>query len=186
MRNLVIMLISVCFAVCLYPSLGQAQHQGPGLSKQAGHLKKSDYKQQFRNRHNFKQLLKSLKGDLALTAEQKSELKSLRYEFKKSQIDQQAELKKAKLELKYLKRDEAVSKEAVLGAIDELARAKAGLEKLKYLHRQSVRSVFTEKQLLELKELKSNRNHEKRIMWRQGAGHKIMKRRHMPAGHRGI
>jgi len=186
MRNLVIMLISVSFAVCLYPSLGQAQHHGPGLSKQVGHLKKSDQKQQFRNQHNFMQLLKSLKGDLALTAEQKSELKKLRYEFKKSQIDRQADVKKANLELKYLKRDEAGSKEAVLGAIDDLAQAKAELEKLQYLHRQSIRSVFTEKQLIELKELKSKRSHEMRIMQRQGVRHNKMKRRHMPGGHMGI
>ncbi|MCH9024248.1 MAG: hypothetical protein IH931_02860 [candidate division Zixibacteria bacterium] len=186
MRNLVIMLISVCFAVCLYPSLAEARHRGPGLSKQIGHLKKFYQKQQFRNRHNFKRLLKSLKGDLALTAEQKSELKILRYEFKKTQIDQQAELKKAKLELRYLKRDGAGSKEAVLGAIDDLARAKAELEKLKYLQRQSIRSVFTEKQLIELKELKSKRSHEMRIMKRQGIRHNKMNRRHMPSGHMGI
>ena len=186
MRNLVIMLVSVCFAVCLYPSMAEAQHHGPGMSKQVGNLKKLHQKRQFRNEHSFKQMLKSLKGELALTAEQKSELKNLRYEFKKSQIDQQADVQKANLELRHLKRDEAVSKEAVLGAIDDLARAKAELEKLKYLHRQSTRSVFTEKQLIELKELKSKRNHEMRIMRRQGPGHKIMKRRHMPAGHRGI
>ncbi len=186
MRNQVIMLISVCFAVCLYPSLGQAQHYGSGWRKQAGHLKKSDQKQQFRNQHNFRQLLKSLNGDLALTAEQKSELKSLRYVFKKSQIDQQADVKKAKLELKYFKKDEAVSQEAVLGAIDDLAQAKAELEKLRYLYRQSLRSVLTEKQLIELKELKSKRNHEMRIMQRQGVRHNKMKRRHMPGGHMGI
>ena len=80
MRSLVIMLISVCFAVCLYPGLGQAQNRGPGWSKQTGHLKKSDNKQQFRNQHNLMKLLKSLKGDLALTVKQKSELKKLRYE----------------------------------------------------------------------------------------------------------
>ena len=186
MRNQVIMLISVCFAVCLYPSLGQAQHYGSGWRKQAGHLKKSDQRQQFRNQHNFKQLLKSLKGDLALTAEQKSELKSLRYEFKKTQIDQQADVKKAKLELRYLKRDEAVSKEAVLGAIDDLAQAKAELEKLQYLYRQSFRTVLTEKQLIELKALKSKRSHEMRNMRRQGVRHDKMKRRHMPGGHMGI
>lgn len=186
MRNLVIMLISVCFAVCLYPSLAEAQHHGRGLSKQVGHLKKSDQKQQFRNQYNFMQVLKSLKGDLALTVKQKSELKSLRYEFKKSQIDRQADVKKANLELKYLKRDEAGSKEAVLGAIDDLAQAKAELEKLQYLHRQSIRSVFTEKQLIELKELKSKRSHEMRIMQRQGVRHNKMKRRHMPGGHMGI
>ena len=186
MRNLVIVLISVCFAVCLYPSLAEARHRGPGLSKQIGHLKKFHQKQQFRKEHSFKQLLKSLKGELALTAEQKSELKSLRYEFKKSQIGQQADVKKAKLELRYLKRDEAVSKEAVLGAIDDLAQAKAELEKLKYLHRQSIRSVFTEKQIIELKELKSKRNHEMRNMRRQGVRHDKMKRRHMPGGHMGI
>ena len=94
MRNLVIMLISVCFAVCFYPSSGQAQHHGPNLHKQAGHLKKLHKKQQFRNQHNLMRTLKSLKGDLALSAEQKSELKNLRYEFKKTQIDQQAELKR--------------------------------------------------------------------------------------------
>ncbi len=186
MRNLVIMLASVCFAVCLYPSMAEAQHREQRLSKKVGHQKKFQQKQQFRNRHNLRQMLKSLKGELALTAEQKSELKNLRYEFKKSQIDQQADVQKANLELRYLKRDEAVSKEAVLGAIDDLARAKAELEKLKYLHRQSIRSVFTEKQLIELKELKSKRNQEMRIMRRQGAEHKIMKRGHMPAGHRGI
>lgn len=186
MRNLVIMLISVCFVVCLYPGLAQAQHHGPGLSKQVGHLKKLHQQQQFRNQHNFMQMLKSLKGDLALTVKQKSELKSLRYEFKKSQIDRQADVKKANLELKYLKRDEAGSKEAVLGAIDDLAQAKAELEKLKYLHRQSIRSVFTEKQLIEIKELKSKSNHEMSIMRRQSARHNKMKGRHMPGGHMGI
>ena len=90
------------------------------------------------------------------------------------------------MELKYLKRDKVVSKESVLGAIDDLARARAELEKLQYLHKQSIRSVLTEKQLMELKELKDKRIQEMRIMKRQGDRHNKMKRRHLPGGHRGI
>ena len=73
-----------------------------------------------------------------------------------------------------------------MGAIDDLAQAKAELEKLQYLYRQSFRSVLTEKQLIELKVLKSKLSHEMRIRQHQGVRHDKMKRRHMPGGHMGI
>ena len=189
MRNLVTMLISVCFAFCLYPSLTEAQHHGQRLRKQVRHQKKFHQEQQFGGYHNALRMLKSLKGDLAVTEKQKTELKNLRYEFKKTQIDQQADVKKANLELRYLKRDETASKEAVMSAIDRVANAKAEMQKLQYSHRMDVRSVFTEeqlKELKELKELKSKRNHKMRFMHRQGAEHNKMNRRHMPGGHMGI
>ena len=174
MRNKIIMLIAVCFAVCLFPNLGEAQHHGPRFRQKINHQKKMHQKRRFGRQHNAEKMLEALEGDLALTEKQKSELENLRYEFKKTQIDQQAEVKKAGLELRHLKRDKSSDKEAVMNAIDDVANAKAEMQKLQYSHKMDMRSVFTEEQLEELEELKSSRQK------------KMLKRKHKSGGQMGI
>ena len=186
MRNGIIMLISVCFALCLYPSLGEAQHHEQRVRKQVRHQKKLHHERQIRNQQDALPMLESLKGDLAVTESQKSDLKNLKYEFKKAQIDHQADIKKAKLELGHLKRDETASKEAVMSAIDRVANAKAEMQKLQYSHKHEMLSVFSDEQLQELKELRRKENSESREMHHKKNWRSNKKRMRRSGGHSGI
>jgi Spy/CpxP family protein refolding chaperone len=97
--------------------------------------------------------------DINLTDEQKDRLETLADDFQLQRIDKQAELKKARLKLQSLMRDEAADAD-VMRAIDDLSRLQGEMHKMQYRHHQDVRSVLTEEQIQQLKELRSQRRTE--------------------------
>lgn len=91
--------------------------------------------------------------DINLTDQQREQLKEMNVEFKTQQIDQKAELEKARVQLKALMRDDADQGD-VNSAIDKVAALKAEMQKTKYANKQKVKAVLTEEQVDKLKAMK--------------------------------
>jgi Spy/CpxP family protein refolding chaperone len=102
-------------------------------------------------------MLLAVADEINLTSDQKDKLKKLMVDFKLAQVDQKAKVKKAEIKLRALMRDEDANDSEVMTAIDEVARLKAELQKLRYRHRKEVRSLLTAEQIEKLKELRKER-----------------------------
>jgi Spy/CpxP family protein refolding chaperone len=87
-------------------------------------------------------------------------------------IDKQAELEKAQLKMKQLRLSEASDNE-VLAMMDKIGLLKTELHKMRYLHRQEVKSILSEEQLDKIKELRRDRrgNRFDRGGFGPGSGH---------------
>ncbi len=102
--------------------------------------------------------------ELGLSDDQMEKIKSILFDFKMRQIDQEASVKKAKLRLKSFMHENETSQEAVFNAIDDLARLKADGQKAKYMFKNKLLSVLTDKQreMLDeksmMKKMKKERN----------------------------
>jgi Spy/CpxP family protein refolding chaperone len=94
---------------------------------------------------------------LNLSDEQIEKIKQMTYEFRSAQVDRRAVVDKARIELGHLKSDKSAVEEAVMQAIDNLAQAQAEIHKARYRFRTEMRTVFTDKQLEQLKELRQER-----------------------------
>jgi Spy/CpxP family protein refolding chaperone len=109
---------------------------------------------------------------IGLTDEQRDQLKSMQTEFQLDRIDRKAELQKATLKLRNLKRDPDASEGDVMGAIDEVSRLKAEMQKAGYKHHKLVKSVLTDEQTEKLKELRKAHGGMGMGMGKQGHGMK--------------
>jgi len=94
--------------------------------------------------------------EINLTDEQEQRLEKMMDEFQVQHIDKQAEIKKARLGLQAMMRDEAPESD-VLQGIDDVSRLSAEMHKMKYQHHQQVKSVLTQGQIDKLKELRKER-----------------------------
>lgn len=94
-----------------------------------------------------------LADKLELTKKQIAEIKGKMEKNGLDHIDRQAELKKAKLKLRYLKMNDAPENK-ILSAIEKVGRMKTEMKKEKYINRNAIKSVLTETQQEKLKELK--------------------------------
>ncbi len=93
---------------------------------------------------------------LELSDQQVDQLKESMVAFQMERIDQQAELQKARLHLRMLKHDSDASEAAVMKAIDKMSQLRAELQKMKYRHHKSMKSVLTDEQKAKLEEHKMN------------------------------
>jgi Spy/CpxP family protein refolding chaperone len=107
--------------------------------------------------------------EINLTDEQEQRLEQMMDEFQLERIDKQAEIKKARLSLQTMMRDEA-SESDVLQGIDNVSRLSADMHKMKYQHHQQVKSVLTQEQIDKLKELRKERRTAMRQRGAQGRG----------------
>lgn len=97
-------------------------------------------------------------GDkIDLTDQQRDRLKEMQTEFQMGQIDRRAELQKAQMRLRNLKRDTDAAEGDVFRAIDEVSRLKVDMQKTRYQHQQQVKSVLTDEQIDKLEELRQTR-----------------------------
>ncbi len=121
---------------------------------------------------------------IKLTAEQRAEIDKLRTEFRLEQIDRTGELRKAEIRFRELRRNdppqragEANQRDKAMGAIDEIARQKAEIAKMRYDHEERVRQTFSEKQRAQIRELRAKRETISRFKAKQRTesrrGHKI-------------
>ena len=110
--------------------------------------------------------LLAVADEIELTDDQKNRLESMTVDFQTQRVDAQAEVKKAEITLRSLMRDDDASESAVLAAIDNVSRLKADLQKMRYQHRQQVKSVLTDEQQEKLKELR--KDFGKRMFRRSG------------------
>ncbi len=98
--------------------------------------------------------------EIELTGDQKDQLEALHLRFQKERIDKQAELKKAHVDLGALKRDDDAAESAVLSQIDVVGDLRTDMHKMKYSHRNEMKSVLTEDQISKLKELRKARRQD--------------------------
>jgi Spy/CpxP family protein refolding chaperone len=91
--------------------------------------------------------------ELELTADQKVKIEKMRTEFQLAAIDQQAKIKKTRILLGDLRRDDKAAASAVEAKIDEMARLRAEMAKMKYRHHEAVKGVLTDKQKETLKKM---------------------------------
>jgi Spy/CpxP family protein refolding chaperone len=133
--------------------------RGPGMGQGgAGHhgMMNCDGPMQGRRGGGIGRLM-MVADEIGLTDEQKDQLLQLRVDFQLAQIDRKAEVKKATVRLRDLKRDDEGSVSAVNGAIDEVASLKAGLHKAMYAHRQEIKEILTDEQIEKVKALRKER-----------------------------
>ena len=110
--------------------------------------------------------------EINLTDEQEQRLEKMMDEFQVQRIDKQAEVKKARLGLQAMMRDEA-SESDVMQGIDNVSRLQADMHKMQYQHHQQVKSVLTQEQIDKLKELRKER---RTAMQQRGAQGRSMQR----------
>lgn len=101
---------------------------------------------------------------LNLSDEQVEKIKNMKFEFSTGQVDRRADIAKAKIELRRLKADENASRESVMEAIDNLAIAKAELEKARYSYRMDYRSILTDEQFEKMKEFRKVRRNDNGLL----------------------
>lgn len=88
--------------------------------------------------------------ELGLTEEQSEKLQQMTFEFRTAQVERRANVEKARIVVGHLKRSKSAPEQDVMKAIDNLAMARAELDKSRYHFRVQVRSILTPKQLEKL------------------------------------
>jgi len=111
-------------------------------------------------------MLLAVADEINLTSDQKDRLEKMMVDFKLEKVDQEAKIKKAEIKLRSLMRDEDANDSEVMTAIDEVARLKAELQKMRYRHHKEIRGILTPEQREKLKELRQ----EKHQMMRERHG----------------
>jgi Spy/CpxP family protein refolding chaperone len=74
-------------------------------------------------------------------------------QFRLEKVDKDAAVKKARITLRALMRDDA-GESQVSAAIDEVSRLNADLKKMQYRHHQQMKGLLTDEQQKKLKELR--------------------------------
>lgn len=98
-----------------------------------------------------------LSDEINLTDEQESQLEELSTNFQIEKIDLQAEIKKAKVELRAsMKHDDAAEK-SVFQQIDKVSKLKADAQKMRFRHQQTIKNLLTEEQQEKLEDLREDR-----------------------------
>lgn len=105
--------------------------------------------------------------ELGLTDEQIEKLKQMTFEFRTAQVERRANVEKARIVVEHLKGSKMASEQSVMEAIDNLAQARAELEKSRYHFRVQVRSILTAKQLDKLESLIKSRTQEIKEEWHE-------------------
>ncbi|HUV31637.1 MAG TPA: Spy/CpxP family protein refolding chaperone [Acidobacteriota bacterium] len=124
--------------------------------------------------------LLALGDEIGITDEQRAGLKELQTRFQLERIDKKALVEKAQVGLHALMRESDAAESQVMRAIDELARLRADMQKMRYTHRKQVESTLTAEQVAKLKELRQKRHMEGREKMRK----KTDQERRMPHGGR--
>jgi Spy/CpxP family protein refolding chaperone len=100
------------------------------------------------------QMILNMSDELALTADQKTKLEKMKSDFAMERIDRQAALEKAQVKLRGLMSDDNASETNVNMAIDEVARLKADLQKMRFNHHKQVQATLTDEQTAKLKDFR--------------------------------
>lgn len=152
----VVVLLAMFASVIAQPGHPGMGNFGPGFKQCEGQGEHFAKKPKHHKKPGIEMILKA--GDeIGLTDKQRNELEMMMVDFAMEKVDRKADVKKAKIRLAAIMRNENTPESEVLGAIDEVAGLKAELKKMKYLHRRAVKSVLKEEQIEKLKELRKER-----------------------------
>jgi hypothetical protein len=99
--------------------------------------------------------------DHNLTTEQEERLHKMQTNFELEKVDLLAALRKAKIVLRALARDQDCAEQDVMSAIDKVAACEADLRKMRYRHLKAAHSVLDEDQMRNLKSFYRQRMREK-------------------------
>lgn len=100
--------------------------------------------------------------EIGLSEEQVTRLEKLSIDFQLAQVDRKAAMKKARIGLRALTRNDDSSEKEVNAAIDELAGLKAAAHKARYAQRKAIHGVLTDAQKDKIKQFrKERRSHTK-------------------------
>ena len=102
-------------------------------------------------------MMLQFKDELELTDAQISQFKKLMNDFALERIDRKAELEKAELKLRMLMNDDDATETKVNMAIDDVARLKAEMQKMRYAHKKQMQTVLTDAQTEKLDQLRQER-----------------------------
>jgi len=102
-----------------------------------------------------------LADELGLNEQQREQLKKMQVDFRMQMIDREAEVEKAELRLRAMMMDKDAAEAEVGRAIDDVARLRADVQKLRYGHRKQMRSVLTDEQFEKLQKMREERHEEK-------------------------
>jgi len=97
--------------------------------------------------------LLAMADEIGLNEDQIGRLKTMSTEFRKSMIDDRAELQKAQVDLHILRMDDSRADD-VFKLMDNIGRMKTEMQKNRYLHRQQIEAVLTDDQRDKLEELR--------------------------------
>ena len=95
--------------------------------------------------------------EIGLSEQQRDQLKKMQLDFRMQMIDREADLKKAEVQLRSLMMDKNAPEAEVDRAIDNAARFRADVQKLKYSHHKQMRAVLTDEQFQKLQKLRQER-----------------------------
>ncbi|MEW5794906.1 MAG: Spy/CpxP family protein refolding chaperone [Candidatus Zixiibacteriota bacterium] len=109
-----------------------------------------------------------LADELGLSEQQRDQLKKMQVEFRMQMIDREAEVEKAEIRLRTLMMDKNAPEAEVGRMIDDVARLRADVQKLKYGHHKQMRGVLTNEQFEKLQKMREERREERRG---HGMGH---------------
>ena len=125
---------------------------GPACMMSGGHAKMARGKG-MRMHGRRGQMRMEMAAKLELTDDQKAKMEKLRDDFQMLMIDQQAKVRKAQIQMRQLRRDDKASVSAVEAQIDQIAKLRAESAKMRYRHHTEMRSILTDKQKEQLKEI---------------------------------
>jgi len=94
--------------------------------------------------------------EIGLDDNQKATIDKLTQEFKLALIDKEAEMEKARVQMRHLRVNDA-SESEVLAMIDRIGALETELHKMRYRHHQAIRKILTAEQIDKLKELRRDR-----------------------------
>jgi Spy/CpxP family protein refolding chaperone len=93
------------------------------------------------------QRLLGMSDEIGLSEDQQDQLKDMAIKFKLEMVDLRADVQRARINTRALRRDDDAREADVMKAIDDVAAAQAGVKKASYQHRQAFRSILTAEQL---------------------------------------
>lgn len=91
--------------------------------------------------------------EIGLDEKQQAKISGLMEEFGLARIELKAELEKAELKLRHLKMNDGPEKD-IFDSMDKVGALKTEMQKMRYRHRKTIKSVLTQEQLDKLKELR--------------------------------
>jgi len=102
-----------------------------------------------------------LADELGLNEQQRDQLKQMQVDFRMQMIDREAEVEKAELRLRTMMMDKNAVEAEVGRAIDDVARFRADMQKLRYGHRKQMRGVLTDEQFEKLQKMREDHREQK-------------------------
>lgn len=136
--------------------LGQRLGDGPGMGQGMG-MHPGMGSRMERHAGMGPRMLLVHADDLELTDAQKTQLETMATQFQLDKVDKQASLEKAQIQLRSLMMKGDAPQKDVDAAIDNCARLRADMQKMRYAHLQKAKGVLTAEQVDKLKELRTDR-----------------------------